>query len=871
MTGNEIRKSFVDFFKSKEHKHFESASLIPDDKSLLLTVAGMVPFKPFFLGEKEAPFPRITTYQKCIRTNDLENVGRTPRHHTFFEMLGNFSFGDYFKKEAIEWSWEYITKVLKLDPKRLYVSVYKTDDEAYEIWNKEIGVPEDRIVRLGEEDNWWAAGPVGSCGPCSEIYYDTQNMGKNNEEINCKPGDEGDRFLEIWNLVFTEWNRLEDGSLVPLPEKNIDTGAGLERIASVVQKKDNNFETDIFMPIIKGIEKVLDIKKEEFEITVKVIADHIRASVFLIADGVLPSNEGRGYILRKIIRRAFGAGIVAKQKLDITKDDLFLYKLVSYVVENMKEAYPELVEKQEYIEKVLRLEQERFALTLKNGIEMLTEEIEKMDKEGTKKLSADASFKLYDTFGLPFELTELILENQGYEVSEEEFNQRLEEQVKRSKNSRVTVSDMIKDDFIDKFFEEHGKTEFTGYEKFEDEGKILHIAKSEGISGYEVIFDRTPFYAESGGQVADTGIITSGEFEGKVVNVVKKHDVFIHQVEVKKGIAPAVGAEVKMEIDADRRKDIQRNHTATHILHKVLRENLGTHVEQSGSLVDDEKLRFDFSHYEAIEPEMIEKIEKSVNDIILSNLKVKIDFENIEDAKKRGAMALFSDKYGDVVRVVEIDGYSIELCGGAHVKSTGEIGLFNIESESGIASGTRRITATTGHASLKYVNKLEEKLSKVAGMLKTDGKNVVDVVEKYIAEAKNIVKEYEQLQTKLVKYEINELLENVDEINGVKVLKAAFANKDVNELKEIVDRGKEKLQSGIIILGTNNGGKAIFVVGVTKDLISKVKAGEIVKVAAQVAGGNGGGRPDFAQAGGKDGNAVKEAVDKAFEFVNEKL
>lgn len=871
MTGNEIRKSFVDFFKSKEHKHFESASLIPDDKSLLLTVAGMVPFKPFFLGEKEAPFPRITTYQKCIRTNDLENVGRTPRHHTFFEMLGNFSFGDYFKKEAIEWSWEYITKVLKLDPERLYVSVYKTDDEAYEIWNKEIGVPEDRIVRLGEEDNWWAAGPVGSCGPCSEIYYDTQNMGKNNEEINCKPGDEGDRFLEIWNLVFTEWNRLEDGSLVPLPEKNIDTGAGLERIASVVQKKDNNFETDIFMPIIKGIEKVLDIKKEEFEITVKVIADHIRASVFLIADGVLPSNEGRGYILRKIIRRAFGAGIVAKQKLDITKDDLFLYKLVPYVVENMKEAYPELVEKQEYIEKVLRLEQERFALTLKNGIEMLTEEIEKMDKEGIKKLSADASFKLYDTFGLPFELTELILENQGYEVSEEEFNQKLEEQVKRSKNSRVTVSDMIKDDFIDKFFEEHGKTEFTGYEKFEDEGKILHIAKSEGISGYEVIFDRTPFYAESGGQVADTGIITSGEFEGKVVNVVKKHDVFIHQVEIVKGITPSVGAEVKMKIDADRRKDIQRNHTATHILHKVLRENLGTHVEQSGSLVDDEKLRFDFSHYEAIEPEMIEKIEKAVNDIILSNLKVKIDFENIEDAKKRGAMALFSDKYGDVVRVVEIDGYSIELCGGAHVKSTGEIGLFNIESESGIASGTRRITATTGHASLKYVNKLEEKLSKVAGMLKTDGKNVVDVVEKYIAEAKNIVKEYEQLQTKLVKYEINELLENVDEINGVKVLKAAFTNKDVNELKEIVDRGKEKLQSGIIILGTNNGGKAIFVVGVTKDLISKVKAGEIVKVAAQVAGGNGGGRPDFAQAGGKDGNAVKEAVDKAFEFVNEKL
>ena len=871
MTGNELRKSFIDYFKTKEHKHFESASLIPDDKSLLLTVAGMVPFKPFFLGEKQAPFPRITTYQKCIRTNDLENVGRTPRHHTFFEMLGNFSFGDYFKKEAIEWSWEYITKVLKLDPERLYVSVFTTDDEAYEIWNKHIGVPAERIVRLGEEDNWWAAGPIGSCGPCSEIYYDTLRMGENNEEINCKPGDEGDRFLEIWNLVFTEWNRLEDGSLVPLPQKNIDTGAGLERIASVVQNKDNNFETDIFMPIIRGIEKVLDIKKEDFDITVKVIADHIRASVFLIADGVLPSNEGRGYILRKIIRRAFGAGIVAKQNLEITKDDLFLYKLVPYVVENMKEAYPELVEKQEYIKKVLRLEQERFALTLKNGIEMLTEEIEKMDKDGIKKLSEDASFKLYDTFGLPFELTELILENQGYEVSEDEFNKKLEEQVRRSKNSRVTVSDMIKDEFIDEFFEKHGKTEFTGYEKFEDKGKILHIAKSEGISGYEVIFDKTPFYAESGGQVSDTGIVTAGEFEGKVVGVAKKKDIFVHQVEVVKGIVPVVGTEAELKINVKNRKDIQRNHTATHILHRVLRENLGTHIEQSGSLVDAEKLRFDFSHYEAISKEMIEKIEKGVNDIILSNLQVKINYENIEDAKKRGAMALFSDKYGDVVRVVEIDGYSIELCGGTHVKSTGEIGLFNIESENGISSGVRRITATTGHRSLDYVNDLEEKLAKVSSLLKTDEKKVVEIVEKYIKESKEISKEKEKLQSKLIKYEMENMFNDVKEISGVKILAEIFENKSINDLKEIVDRGKEKLQSGIVILGANNDGKAIFVVGVTKDLTKKVKAGEIVKTAAVVAGGNGGGRPDFAQAGGKDGNAVKEAVDKAFEFVNEKL
>ena len=869
MTGNELRKSFVDFFKSKEHKHFESASLIPDDKSLLLTVAGMVPFKPFFLGEKEAPFKRITTYQKCIRTNDLENVGKTPRHHTFFEMLGNFSFGDYFKKEAIEWSWEYITKVLKLDKERLWVSVFETDDEAYKIWNEEIGVPAERMVRLGEDDNWWAAGPVGSCGPCSEIYYDTQNMGKNNEEINCKPGDEGDRFLEIWNLVFTEWNRLEDGTLVPLPEKNIDTGAGIERIASVIQNKKSNFETDLFMPIIKGIEKVLDIKKEEHDEAVKVIADHIRASVFLIGDGVLPSNEGRGYILRKIIRRAFGVGSVAKEKV-FEKEDIFLHKLVSYVVETMKDGYPDLVEKSEYIEKVIKIEEERFSTTLKNGTEMLSEEIAKLKKQNKKKLSSEISFKLYDTFGFPFELTRLILNNEGIEVSEEDFEKRLEEQITRSQRSRVTISDMIKDDFIDEFFEKHGKTEFTGYENFADKGKILYAAKSEGMSGYEMIFDKTPFYAESGGQVSDTGKITAGEFEGRVVDVVKKRDVFIHQVEVIKGIIPAENTTVELEIDVERRKDIQRNHTATHILHKVLREKLGTHVEQSGSLVESDRLRFDFSHYEPIFKEMIEEIEYEVNNVILSNIKTKIDYENIQEAKNRGAMALFSDKYGDIVRVVEIPGFSIELCGGAHVKSTGEIGFFNIESETGISSGVRRIIATTGHKSLEYVNGIEEKLAEISATMKSDENNIVEVLKKYKNEFKDLEKAYMQLQSRLLKYEINEIFEGVEEISGVKVLAKTFENKNIDELKEIVDRGKEKLQSGIIILGSNNE-KAIFVAGVTKDLISKIKAGDIVKVAAQTADGNGGGRPDFAQAGGKNGSAVKEAVEKSKEYIVSQL
>ena len=870
MTGNELRKSFIDFFKSKEHKHFESASLIPDDKSLLLTVAGMVPFKPFFLGEKEAPFKRITTYQKCIRTNDLENVGRTPRHHTFFEMLGNFSFGDYFKKESIEWSWEYITKVLKLEEERLWVSVFETDDEAYEIWNRYIGVPEEKIVRLGEADNWWAAGPVGSCGPCSEIYYDTGKMGKNNEEINSKPGDEGDRFLEIWNLVFTEWNRLEDGTLVPLPEKNIDTGAGLERIASVVQEKESNFETDLFMPIIKNIEMILKIKKEEFDETVKIIADHIRATVFLIGDGVLPSNEGRGYILRKIIRRAFGAGSSAKGKV-FEKEDIFLYKLVSSVINNMKEAYPELEEKQEYIEKVVRLEEERFSITLKNGIEMLSEEVEKLENTGEKKLSAEVTFKLYDTFGLPFELTKLMLEHQGFEASEEEFQKKLEEQVQRSKNSRVTVSDMIKDEFIDEFFEKHGKTEFTGYQSFEEDAKILHIAKNEGIAGYEMIFDRTPFYAESGGQVSDTGMVVIGEFEGRVIGVAKKKDVFVHQVEVIKGIVPVKGVNVKLYVDIENRKDIQRNHTATHILHKVLREKLGTHVEQSGSLVDNEKLRFDFSHFESISREVLDEIEKEVNDIILTNIPVIIGYENIQTAKDRGAMALFSDKYGDIVRVVEIPGFSIELCGGTHVESTGEIGLFNIESENGISSGVRRIVATTGHRSLNYVNNIEEKLEIISSLLKTDENNVVEIVKKYISEAKEAHKEKEQLQNKLLKLEMETMFDDVEEISGIKVIVKDFTEKSIDDLKEIVDRGKEKMGSGIIILGSNTEEKAIFVAGVTKDLIGRVKAGDIVKTAAQIAGGNGGGRPDFAQAGGKNGDAVKDAVSKAKGYITEIL
>ena len=864
MTGNELRKSFVDFFKTKEHKHFESASLIPDDKTLLLTVAGMVPFKPFFLGEKKAPYNRITTYQKCIRTNDLENVGVTPRHHTFFEMLGNFSFGDYFKKEAIAWSWEYITTILKLDPKRLYVSVYLTDDEAYNIWVNEIGIPEDHMVRLGDDDNWWAAGPIGSCGPCSEIYYDTLNMGPNNEEINSKPGDEGNRFLEIWNLVFTEWNRLEDGTLVPLPEKNIDTGAGLERIASVVQNKENNFETDLFTPITKVINNILDIKSDTTKTSVKIIADHLRASTFLICDGVLPSNEGRGYILKKLIRRAYGAGALENQKI-FNNSETYLYKIVDTIIDNMKEAYPELEEKREYIKNIVKNEEDKFSKTLKIGTNILFDEIE---NSKNNKISSELSFKLYDTYGFPFEFTKLIAESKGFVVDEDEFNEKLNEQVKRSQNSRNSVSDMIKDEFIGKFYEKHGKTHFVGYDTLKSYSKLLHIKENED-NLFEAIFEETPFYAESGGQVSDKGIIKDKNgFVGEIVNVVKKSDIFIHYFKLIEGEIPKVNNEVKLIVDEQHRLEVMKNHTATHLLHKALREVLGTTVEQAGSLVNAEGLRFDFSYYNQITTDELKRIETIVNDAILKNLPVFINYENINEAKERGAMALFSDKYGDIVRVVDISDYSIELCGGTHVRSTGEIGLFKILSEQGKASGVRRIEAITGHKSLEYVNNLENLISNISSSFKTSPANVEIAVSKAREEIKEKDALIKELQSKIAKLEISELVNEAYTINDVKVLIKKFNNKSINELKELIDIAKTNLKSAVILFASSSD-NAIFVSGVTKDLTDKFNAGNIVKLASSITNGKGGGRADFAQAGGKDISKIDEAIAEVKKYIEE--
>lgn len=859
LTGNQIRKEFIEFFKKKNHKHFESASLIPDDPSLLLTVAGMVPFKPYFLGQKEAPYPRITTYQKSIRTNDLENVGRTARHHTFFEMLGNFSFGDYFKEEAIVWSWEFVTEVLGLDKDKLWVSVFTTDDEAEQIWIEKCNFPKERIVRLGEDENWWAAGPTGSCGPCSEIHVDLGPAYGGDE--NSKLGDEGtdNRFIEIWNLVFTEWNRMEDGSLQPLPKKNIDTGAGLERVTAMVQGKPNNFETDLLFPLVEEAGRLTGAKygeDKEKDFSLKVITDHSRAVTFLINDGVVPSNEGRGYVLRRILRRAVRHGRLLGQS------ELFLYKMVDKVVEIMNEAYPDLNDNLEHIKKVVKIEEEKFSRTLDQGIQLVNQEIEKVKSEGGKKLSGEITFKLYDTYGFPYELTEEICEEKGVEVSREEFEAKMEEQKEKARSAREVVMEKGQDSFIEEFYDKYGTTKFVGYETLKETAKLLSIR--EGKDGkILMIFDATPFYGESGGQAADTGVISGNGFEGKVVDVQKQKGIFTHTVEVIKGEAKE-GAEYLLEVDEMNRVATAKNHTATHLLHKALREVLGAHVQQAGSLVNGQRLRFDFNHYEAMTAEEIEKVENLVNEKIAESLCVTVRDMSMDEAKKEGAMALFGDKYGDIVRVVKVDDFSIELCGGTHIDNIAKIGLFKIESESGVAAGVRRIEAVTGLGAYELVKRMERTLKEIAKTVKADEANVVERVEKMTETLRENSKEIESLKAKITNYEAGSLNDAAEEINGVKVVIKTFKDKTAEELRQMVDSLKDKLGSCVVVLASGED-KAIFAVGVTKDLIGKAKAGNLVKEAAQIAGGNGGGRPDFAQAGGKDASKIEEAVAKVRE------
>ncbi|MCF2626055.1 alanine--tRNA ligase [Fusobacterium perfoetens] len=868
LTGNEVRAKFIEFFESKNHKHFESASLIPDDQTLLLTVAGMVPFKPYFLGQKEAPTPRVTTFQKCIRTNDLENVGRTARHHTFFEMLGNFSFGDYFKKESIKWSYEFITEVLKIEKERLWVSVFETDDEAEELWVSECNFPRERIVRFGEEDNWWAAGPTGSCGPCSEIYVDLGVEFGGDENSRLGDADTDNRFIEIWNLVFTEWNRMEDGHLEPLPKKNIDTGAGLERITAVVQGKPNNFETDLLFPIIEEMGRISGVKygtdpKKDFSL--KVIADHSRAVTFLVNDGVIPSNEGRGYVLRRVLRRAIRHGRL------LGVSELFLYKIVDTIVELMKGAYPDLVENAKHIKKVIKIEEEKFSNTLDSGIQQVMAAIEEAKKNGESRLTGDVTFKLYDTYGFPYELTEEICEENGITIYKNEFDQKMEEQKEKARSSREVVMEKGQDAFIEAFFDEHGKTEFTGYESLEETAKVLHVSKLDEEGMYMIITDKTPFYAESGGQQADNGVIEGNGALGQVVDVQKQKNIFMHTVKVVNGVHNFFeGAEVKLVVNGSRRDAISKNHSATHLLQKALREILGTHVQQAGSLVAPDRLRFDFNHYEAMTDEELEKVERLVNAKISEALPADIKYMNMEEAKKTGAMALFGDKYESVVRVVSFGDFSTELCGGIHVSNVSQIGLFKIISETGVAAGVRRIEAKTGFHAYEAVKDMERTIKNVADSLKTDVSKVEEKAEKTSEDLRSALKEIEELKSKIAAFEAGNLFEQAEEINGVKVLVKGFKDKESDSLREIVDKAKDKLGSCIVVLGADNG-KAIFTVGVTKDLTSKVKAGDIVKELAVIAGGNGGGRPDFAQAGGKDGSKVMEALESVKKSIREKL
>ena len=869
LTGNEVRAKFIEFFESKEHKHFESASLIPDDQTLLLTVAGMVPFKPYFLGQKPAPTPRVTTFQKCIRTNDLENVGRTARHHTFFEMLGNFSFGDYFKKEAIKWSYEFITEVLKLEKERLWVSVFETDDEAEELWVSECNFPRERIVRFGEEDNWWAAGPTGSCGPCSEIYVDLGVKFGGDENSRLGDPDTDNRFIEIWNLVFTEWNRMEDGHLEPLPKKNIDTGAGLERITAVVQGKANNFETDLLFPIIEEMGRISGVKygedpKKDFSL--KVIADHSRAVTFLVNDGVIPSNEGRGYVLRRVLRRAIRHGRLLGVK------ELFLYKIVDTIVELMKGAYPDIVDNAKHIKKVIKIEEEKFSNTLDSGIQQVMAAIDEAKKNGEGRLTGEITFKLYDTYGFPYELTEEICEENGIAIYKNEFDQKMEEQKEKARSSREVIMEKGQDAFIESFFDEHGKTEFTGYTSLVETAKILHVSKINEEEGtYMIITDRTPFYAESGGQQADNGVIEGNGALAQVIDVQKQKNIFMHTVKVVNGVHNFFeGAEVKLLVNGNRREDISKNHSATHLLQKALRDILGTHVQQAGSMVAPDRLRFDFNHYEAMTDEELEKVERLVNTKISEALPANIRYMSMDEAKKTGAMALFGDKYESVVRVVSFGDFSTELCGGIHVENVSKIGLFKIISETGVAAGVRRIEAKTGFHAYEAVKDMEKTIKNVADSLKTDVSKVEEKAEKTVEDLRIALKEIEELKSKIATFEAGNLFDEAEEINGIKVLVKGFTDKESDSLREIVDKAKDKLGSCVVVLGANNG-KAIFTVGVTKDLTSKIKAGDLVKELAVIAGGNGGGRPDFAQAGGKDGSKVMEALESVKKSIREKL
>ncbi len=865
MESGEIRRLFLEYFVSNGHELIKSSPLIPkDDPTLLFTNAGMVQFKRVFLGEERRSYSRATTCQKCIRAggkhSDLENVGFTARHHTFFEMLGNFSFGDYFKKEAIRFAWELLTERFGIPKERLWVSIYKEDDEAAEIWEKEVGVSSDRIVRLGEKDNFWQMGDTGPCGPCSEIIIDQgEDFGCGTPD--CKVGCDCDRFLELWNLVFMQYNRDESGKLTPLPKPSIDTGMGLERITAVLQVKKTNFDTDLFEPIISEICKVLNVrygKDRKTDISIKVIADHIRASVFLIAEGLIPSNEGRGYVLRRIIRRA-GRHI----KL-LGHDKASLYRFVEPVVYKLGDVYPEILSEKENVEKVLKIEEERFLKSLEKAEQVFNEITEKLKASGINKIPGEEVFKLYDTFGLPFDLIREMAVDSEFAIDEQGFHEELDKQRQRArlshKTEEISLSEAYKEisSFADNF-------KFVGYTESETETQIFAIIKEgkrvseleEGEEG-EVILLETPFYAESGGQVGDKGVIFSSKGKAQVLDTKKVLSIHAHRIKISEGILRE-GDRVFAKIDKERRLAVRRNHTATHLLHSALRAVLGEHVKQAGSLVTPERLRFDFTHFEALKEEEIKQIEEIVNAKILNNLPVKVEIKPLEEALKEGVLALFEDKYEDKVRVVNIVGFSKELCGGTHCDSTGEIGSFYIISEGSVASGIRRIEGITGVEAFKWVVSQRDTLRNLSTLLKSN--EPLKAVERLFFEIKEKEQEIEKLKGAILGLRIDEFIKEARDINGLKALAVKLDNVDVKDMRMLSDRLKEKLHPAIIFLASKTNGQAMFLLSVTKDVTDKFDAGDILKRIAQKIGGKGGGRKEMAQGGCSDGDTIDKAVE----------
>lgn len=881
---NELRELYLQFFESKGHLRLPSFSLVPrNDPSILLINAGMTPLKPYFTGAEKPPRSRVTTCQKCIRTPDIENVGKTARHGTFFEMLGNFSFGDYFKKEAIPWAWEFITRVLEIPEDRLYVSIYQDDDEAFEIWNKDVGLPADRIVRMGKEDNFWEHG-TGPCGPCSEIYFDRgpeRGCGK----PDCKVGCDCDRYIEFWNLVFTQFNKEEDGSYSRLEKRNIDTGMGLERLAVIMQDVDNLFEVDTIRNILDYVCQKAGVRygasssgkgnssHNSADVSIRVITDHIRSTTMMVCDGILPSNEGRGYVLRRLLRRAARHG----RLLGI--EGPFLYDVARVVIRESGQAYPELIEKEEYICKVIKIEEERFAATIDQGIEILNEFIEQLKAEGSSVMPGSMAFKLHDTYGFPLDLTKEIAGEAGLTVDEEGFRAEMEEQKKKAREALKSKETSAWGQDLAAGFDKDLKTEFVGYESFSCQAKILYIILNgeqteNAQQGDEVtiILDRTPFYAESGGQVADTGTITAKNGKVRVNGCSKTGEgLYLHSCIVEEGIIEK-GSEVTAAIDVERRMATARNHTATHLLQKALRNVLGDHVTQAGSLVEPERLRFDFHHFSAMTKEELKRVEDEVNAKILEDLEVNVQEMPIDEAKKLGAMALFGEKYGNIVRVVRAGDYSIELCGGTHLKSTAQAGLIKILGESGVAAGVRRIEALTGAYAVRYYHEKEEQLNSIAAALKTTPQESLRKVETMSAELKAAQKEIEQLKDKLVSSSFDEVLGKAADVSGVKVVTARFDQLDMDALRNTCENLRSRAGTSVVVLASSLGGKVSFVAMASKDAVARgAHCGNIVREAAKAAGGGGGGRPDMAQAGGKDASKIDEALKCAVEAVRAQI